>query len=240
LEVIMAYVLHARQRARPASTHAWLDYALWIAGAAALGFGVSGVFSGAMEMERNWYLLPYFAIMVPFIIAYIRWTGVDVMRVLRQNGVWGLLGGPVIGAFLVMRMLQEPASPRSEGVALIGDLLWLGLAYGLVDALLLTVLPVSAVWLAFREHGLTGSWAGKVVAGALGLAASLAVTAAYHVGYAEFRGTDVVDPVTGNGVMSLGFLLTANPLTAVIAHVAMHVASVWHGVDTTVTLPPHY
>jgi hypothetical protein len=240
LEVIMAYVLHARHRARPAATHAWLDYALWIAAAGALGFGVSGVFSGVMEMERNWYLLPYFAIMVPFIVAYIRWTGVDVMRVLRQNGVWGLLGGAVIGAFLVMRMLQEPASPRSEGVALIGDLLWLGLAYGLVDALLLTVLPVSAVWLAFREHGLTGSWAGKIAAGALGLAASLAVTAAYYAGYAEFRGTDVVDPVMGNGVMSLGFLLTANPLTAVIAHVAMHVASVWHGVDTTVTLPPHY
>ena len=77
-------------------------------------------------------------------------------------------------------------------------LLWLGLAYGLVDALLLTVLPVSAVWLAFREHGLTGSWTGKVAAGAVGLIASMAVTAIYHLGYVEFRGDEVVEPVVGS------------------------------------------
>ena len=44
----------------------------------------------------------------------------------------------------------------------------------------------------------------------------------------------------GNSIFSLGFLLTANPLTAVLAHIAMHIASVFHGIDTTVTLPPHY
>ena len=30
------------------------------------------------------------------------------------------------------------------------------------------------------------------------------------------------------------------PITAVGAHVALHVASVLHGIDTTVTLPPRY
>lgn len=235
----MAHVLHARGGLRAVASHAWIDYALWIGGAAALGVGASGVFSGMLEMERNWYLVPYFVLTVPFITAYVRWTGVDVIGALRQNWIWGLGGGAVLGTFLTMRMLDEPASPRPEGLALVGDLLWLGLAYGLVDALLLTVLPVSAVWLAFREHGLTGSWTGKVAAGAVGLIASMAVTAIYHLGYVEFRGDEVVEPVVGNSVMSLGFLLTANPLTAVIAHVAMHVASVWHGIDTTVTLPPH-
>jgi 5,10-methylenetetrahydromethanopterin reductase len=29
-------------------------------------------------------------------------------------------------------------------------------------------------------------------------------------------------------------------ITAIIAHIALHVASVWHGIDTTVSLPPHY
>jgi hypothetical protein len=35
-------------------------------------------------------------------------------------------------------------------------------------------------------------------------------------------------------------LLTGNSLTAIGAHVALHVASVPHGVETTVMLPPHY
>lgn len=222
------------------ATHAWVDYGLWIGAAGALGLGVSGVFSGMLEMPRNWYLVPYFALTVPFIAAYARWTGMDIAGALRHNWAWGLGGGALLGGFLVMRMLDEPASPRPEGLALVGDLLWLGLAYGVVDALLLTVLPVSAAWMAFREHGLTRSWAGKLAAGAAGLVASMAVTAAYHLGYAEFRGSDVLEPIAGNSIMSLGYLLTANPLTAIIAHVAMHVASVWHGIDTTVTLPPHY
>ncbi|WP_166179205.1 hypothetical protein [Rubrobacter tropicus] len=50
----------------------------------------------------------------------------------------------------------------------------------------------------------------------------------------------MASPLIGNGIMTLGYLLTFNPLTAIGAHAALHVASVLHGVDTTVTLPPHY
>jgi hypothetical protein len=40
--------------------------------------------------------------------------------------------------------------------------------------------------------------------------------------------------------MTLGYILTANPLTAVLAHVAMHVSAVLHGFTTAVQLPPHF
>jgi hypothetical protein len=39
----------------------------------------------------------------------------------------------------------------------------------------------------------------------------------------------------------LGFaILTGNPITAIGAHIVLHIASALHGVETTVTLPPHY
>jgi hypothetical protein len=69
---------------------------------------------------------------------------------------------------------------------------------------------------------------------------SLAITAAYHFGFAEFQGPELAAPLFGNGLITVGYLLAGNPITAIVAHIVLHVASVLHGIDTTVTLPPHY
>jgi hypothetical protein len=66
------------------------------------------------------------------------------------------------------------------------------------------------------------------------------VTAAYYLGYPEYQGTAIAAPVIGNGIMSLGYLITTNPLASVLSHVAMHVAGVLHGPATVLQLPPHY
>jgi hypothetical protein len=159
---------------------------------------------------------------------------------MRRRWGWGLLGAVLVGAFLVVNVLGQPASPGPRGLGLVLALVWLGLVYGVVDALLLNVLPVVAIWSAFGTLGFTRRWPGRVLTGAAGLMASLFVTAAYHLGYAEYRGPELVSPLIGNGIMTLGYLLATNPLTAIGAHVALHVTSVLHGIDTTVTLPPHY
>jgi len=66
------------------------------------------------------------------------------------------------------------------------------------------------------------------------------VTTAYHVGYPEFRGSEVGMPILGNDLMSLGMILTRNPLTAMLSHAVMHVAAVIRGMEGTIQLPPHY
>ena len=211
-----------------------------MAGAALLGFGASALFSGVVELSRNWFLVPYFGMTIPFLYAYYRWTGMDLLAALRHRWLLALIVTAVLSIFAMVTMLNQPASPRNEGIALVGDLLWLGVAYGILDALLLTVLPVSAVWLAFSSAGRTESWTDRLIAGGAALVASLIVTAASRVGYVEFQSSEVVSPLWGNGMMSFGYILTANPLTAVITHVVLHVTSVLHGIDTTVTPPPHY
>lgn len=42
------------------------------------------------------------------------------------------------------------------------------------------------------------------------------------------------------GHLTFAYLLTGNPLAAIIAHVRMHGAAVIHGMGTTMQLPPHY
>jgi menaquinone-dependent protoporphyrinogen oxidase len=71
------------------------------------------------------------------------------------------------------------------------DIAWLGLAYGIIDALFLNVMPVLAIWTGFSQVGWAGSWLGKIGVGVLALFASLLVTFTYHVGYSELRNKSV-------------------------------------------------
>jgi hypothetical protein len=71
------------------------------------------------------------------------------------------------------------------------------------------------------------------------LAASLLVTLAYHLGYPEFRSRKVGLVLVGNALITLAYLLSANPLGALISHTVMHLAAVIQGPETTIQLPPH-
>jgi len=112
--------------------------------------------------------------------------------------------------------------------------------YGLTDALLLSVLPVLATWQAFALLGWTSIWLGKIIVGLLAVAASIAVTVAYHLGYAEYRPGKVFRTVIGNTTMTLGYLLTGNPLASILSHIIMHIAGVLRGPASVIQLPPHY
>jgi len=209
----------------------------WVLAAAALGFGLAAVFSSWLRLPRTLFLVPYLLGVAAFLEAYRRRARVDVGAALRTRWAAGLAGAGVVGAFLVWSVLRQPASPPPAQVPL--QVLWLGAAYGVADGLLLSVLPVAATWRALARPGLAAPRGGRLGAGALALAASLLVTAAYHLGYAEFRGAAIGGPLFGCGVMTLAYLATGNPLSAVLSHVAMHVAAVLHGIDSTIQLPPH-
>lgn len=46
--------------------------------------------------------------------------------------------------------------------------------------------------------------------------------------------------MVGNAIITSSYLLTRSPLAAILSHVAMRVAAVLHGMETTLQLPPHY
>lgn len=213
----------------------------WIVAAAALGFALTAICAGALRLPRGVFVIIYLALVVPFLYAYVRWSQISVGEIIRHNWIWGLVGAVLAGAFVVRNVLSQPVSLHSQGLALAFDVAWLGVVYGALDALFLSVLPVIATWQAFAALGWTESLGGKVLVGAIALVASLFVTVAYHLGYPEYRTPGgIMGPSVGNGVMSLGYLLTNNPMAAVFSHIAMHIAGVLHGPATVIQLPPHY
>jgi membrane protease YdiL (CAAX protease family) len=79
-----------------------------------------------------------------------------------------------------------------------------------------------------------------LIADLLGILASAYIATAYHVGYPEFRNRRVLLPVAGNALMVLAYVVTGNPLSAILSHAVMHIAAVLHGTEATVQLPSHY
>ena len=163
-----------------------------------------------------------------------------MMGVLHHHLIWGLVGAVFVGFFAVQTVLIQPASQPPQGLKLAFDLIWLGIMYGTLDGLLLSVLPVFATWRAMKIRGWTDHWRGRIASGGLALAISVLVIALYHLGYPEFRGYQVVMIMVGVGIMSLVYLITGNPLTPVLGHIAMHIAAVLHGINSVSQLPPHY
>jgi hypothetical protein len=213
---------------------------IWILIASALGFTVAAIFAGWLKLKRNVYLLFYIPLVSALFIAFITSNKIDIKEIVTYNWAWGLLGAVIAGTFVIRNVFSQPSSKRSTGLDLLIDITWPGLVYGLTDALLLSVLPILAIRIALTDPVWTHTWYGKLGFGIIGLVASFFVTTAYHLGYPEFRGKKVLWPNIGNGVLSLAFILTLNPLAAILPHMAMHVAAMLHGKETTGQVPPHY
>lgn len=213
---------------------------LWILYASLLGFSIAAIFSGLLKLQRNIYLLIYIPLVAALFTLFMISNRLNAAELITHNLLWGLIGAVVAGAFVLKNVYSQPSSPTSKGSELITDILWPGLTYGLIDALLLSVLPVLAIKLTLTYPFWTETWYGKIGFGTLGLLASILVTTSYHLGYPEFRGKNVIWPNIGNGVLSLVFIITMNPLAAILPHMAMHVAAMLHGKDTTGQVPPHY
>ena len=219
----------------------WAGYLLWIAAAGVLGFAIAAVFAGLLHWPRNIYLVPYVGLVGLFLYGFARWSGTSILDLVRHKWIWGLVGGVLLGFWTVGNILSQPASSRSEGLSLAFDLLWVGVAYGLVDGLLLAVLPVFAAWRAFSGLGWTAHGWDKIAAGLVGMLANLFVTVAYHLGYPECRvAGGLFGPLLGNAAMALGYIVSGNPIAATVSHIAMHIAGVLQGPASVLQLPPHY
>jgi len=204
-----------------------------------LGFASSALLSSIFHLPRDHFIALHAIAVLVFLAAYARIEGIDPRVQFRRRWAGGLLAGVLVGALLARTVLRQPGSSRPAGADLGWAILWDGALYGVIDALLLSVLPVLAVY-GTRPTGELRSSAARWRWGLTALAASLCITAAYHAGFAEFRSPALLAPLVGNAIVTLSYLATGSPIAAVLSHAVMHGAAVLHGTATTVQLPPHY
>ena len=211
----------------------------WLAGGLALGFLVPFVFADRMGVPRDAYYAIYAVAVLAFLTAWTRSTGTDPVAMIRRHWIAAVTLGLVCAGILAAIVVgTEEAGTRPGGAELAGAVLWRGVVYGAVDGLLLSAFPILAVFAAFAAGRGHRSRRDHVAIGALALVASLAMTSAYHAGYAQFRSQDMRAPLAGDVVWSAPTLLTLNPVGAPIAHIGLHTSAVLHSPDTDLFLPP--
>jgi hypothetical protein len=86
--------------------------------------------------------------------------------------------------------------------------------------------------------GRLATWRRRVAYFAASLVLVITITAVYHLGYSQYREDGVGAPETGNTIISMPMLLSANPIGSVADHAAMHISAVAHNYETEVRLPP--
>ena len=212
----------------------------WLAGGFVLAFAVPFVLADALELNRDLFYGLYALSVVGLFALWSRSTGYDLVAAAKRHWVAAALLGLGLAALLTVMVLRtEDATPRPSGLELVGALAWRGVVYGIADGLLLSAFPILVVFAAFGASRLNRRFSGKVVIGAIALAASLAMTAAYHAGYSDFRSEKMRKPLAGDALWSVPTLVTLNPIGAPIAHVGLHTSAVLRSYDTDTFLPPH-
>lgn len=222
-------------RAHPAAS-SWNRHLRWFATGALAAFLVPFVFSSVLDLEHDLYLAIYFGFVAGLMTLYVRRTHIDVQALVSRNWRWGLVAGLLFGVPVVTNVFSEPETARPDGMYYAFELLWRGAGYGAIDAVLLTVFPCVVVYASLG--GPLGTWRRRFVYFCASLVLVMAITASYHLGYDHYREDGVADPETGNVLMSMPMLLTANPLGSVASHSAMHVAAVAHEYEGETRLPP--
>jgi len=212
----------------------------WLAGGFVFAFAVPYLLADVLELNRDLFYGLYAIAVLALFGLWSKSTGYDLRHAVVRRWPWALgLGVAAAGVLALMVVRTEDATARPEGAELVGAVLWRGVVYGLTDGLLLSAFPILVVFAALAGTRLNARLRGRIVIGAVALAASLAMTAVYHLGYSEFRSEKVAKPLTGDVVWSAPTLLTLNPIGAPIAHAGMHTAAVLHSYETETFLPPH-
>jgi hypothetical protein len=209
---------------------------VWFVAGAALGFLVPFIFTSLLSLHHDLYYLLYFAVTLAFLSIYVKATRIDLVGSFRRNWHWSLALGALVAAAVVYNVISRGPTPGPAGPYLVFEAFWRGATYGVVDALLLTAFP-GLVALGLLRGSLTSILrrAAFVLAS---LVLVLVITGAYHLGYEQFREAGVGQPETGNVLISVPMLTTANPAGSILAHASMHVAAVVYSYETSVFLPP--
>ena len=216
----------------PEASISWLGALGWLLAIIAAGFLVTWVLTDVLGMRRTPYILLLALLTGGLTWGYLAWSDTSPGSFLTNHWGWGVLGAAVTGTILGALMRAQPGGPRPHGWRLAGTLAWEGVVYGTAEGLLLSVLPVLVTWQAFGAFGWTSGTGKPLVAGTAAMLASLAMIVIHHLGYRGLRDPAILATVmTGCGLLSLAYLLTASPLAAVGGHIIMHMAANLHGVE---------
>jgi len=210
----------------------------WFVGVAAIAFLLPFIFSSTLDLQHDLYYLVYFSVTLAALAAYVTASHINFIERLKERWQLSVGVGVLAAAFVVWSVLGRiDSTPHPTGAYFAFEIVWRGLVYGAVDALLLSAFPGLVAWKLMG--GNLAGFTRRVLYGGLTIALVVVITAVYHLGYEDLRNTEgISNPEIGNLVISLPVIVSANPAGSLIAHTSMHLTAVTHSYESKDRLPP--
>ena len=209
----------------------------WFAGGSVVAFLVPYLGVSVLDLQHDVFYGFYFAVTLLMLAAYARVEHIDVRRLFTHHWKSSVAVGVPTAAFVMWNVFRtDSGTAHPQGAYYVFELLWRGLGYGTVDALLLTVFPCVVAYSLLRGH--LAGWRGHLRYIALALPLIWIITATYHLGYPQIRQDGLQKPEIGNTIISVPMLATMNPIGSIGAHAAYHITAVKHSYETRNFLPP--
>src|SRR6185503_5401386 len=215
-----------------------LQQAAWFVGVSATAFLVPLVFSSWLALHHDVYYLVYFMVAVAVLGAYFWANGINLTEMMTNNWQLSIGLGVPAAAFVTWSVFARiDATPHPSGGYFVFEIVWRGMVYGVVDALLLSAFP-GLIARELMQRKVAGAWR-RISYGALTLTLVMIITAIYHAGYKDLQTVrGIVQPEIGNSIISVPVIASANPVGSVLAHLSMHLAAVTHSYESKDRLPP--
>jgi hypothetical protein len=215
---------------------------IWFCALALGSFLVSWIFTDLLHIARTAYVAIFAVVTGAYLFGYLQWNDIDWGTFISQQWLWGLIVATAVGLVVVALLawlvrwqsLSLLPPPGPQGMRLVSMLLVNGVVNGAAEALLLSVLPVLIVWQAFSPLPWFHQWPGSAFASVIALVASLIVISLHHLGFRELRGHLIIFVILGNAAFTLAYLLTMNPLAAVVAHIMMHIGAEFQRIEVPI------
>ena len=206
----------------------------WYIAFALIVFAVPLVGAGLLELHHDLYLFIYFTVVGTFLASFVAHTHLDWRGWLRTRLWWSVAAGAAVGFAIIRNVVSEASMAHPSGSFYSFELAWRGVAYGTVDALSLFVFPATVAYLLLRDSDRRR----RLRFAGLTLVLTMGITAAYHLGYPQFRGSDLIQPEIGAVLATIPTALTGNPVGAIVAHTGFHVGANVHTYGSAIYLPP--
>ena len=221
----------------PSDSASWAGSLAWLLALAVAAFLVAWLVADRLHAGHAVYVTALTFVTAVFTVGYMAWSGTSWSDFLTDQWGWGVLVGLLAGAIPAYGMAARMKSsmPAEHGARRAERLAGDGVVYGISEGLLLSTLPALMAWQMVHTLGWSGA-TGTAARVVVPLLASIAVIVVHHLGYPEFRDVRQMGlPVIGCGVLTVGFLITGNALTAPVGHVLMHAVAVLNRTE----LPPY-
>jgi hypothetical protein len=196
---------------------------LWIPPNAVLVFGLPYLLVKLLKFSNDIYYIWLYIVSIAFIVIYARLTHFNWGASLKTGWALGTILGVFVGlAFLSLASMSNPAIENSFLSVNIIPLLWRGLLYGLISAILISVFPFIVVWRALSGSNPGGTR--KIGVTLVAIISIALMSSLYNLGLSDLRNDNLTNQIGKSMIASVPTIISGSPLAAPISNVLLQIS----------------